>query len=284
MKLSQFSQSSFTCSICFSVFKGSRCLQLACSHVFCRTCLEDFWGLCIKEGDVGRVGCPDPECVKEHSEASEEDVRKVVSEDQLKRWKWLRQKQTLERDPSIIHCPMEFCQTPVPKPAESDGDSGWARLRTCPSCSYSFCAFCKRTWHGPLTDCPISFAETFLIEYMELPVDSPKRVNIERRFGKTNLRRMVAKYEEEQMNKKWLEDSTMACPGCHVHVEKSLGCNHMTCSKCGQHFCYRCGAKLFAGDPYKHFSTPGLSCYSKLFDFQSAEDNEWQPVEGFEFI
>lgn len=40
----------------------------------------------------------------------------------------------------------------------------------------------------------------------------------------------------------------------------------MICSKCQQHFCYRCGSKLQAGNPYKHFSTPGGRCYSKLFD------------------
>lgn len=45
----------------------------------------------------------------------------------------------------------------------------------------------------------------------------------------------------------------------------------MTCRKCGQHFCYRCGAKLQRSDPYKHFSQPGQPCYYKLFDFQ-AED------------
>ena len=49
----------------------------------------------------------------------------------------------------------------------------------------------------------------------------------------------------------------------------------MICSKCQQHFCYRCGSKLQAGNPYKHFSTPGGRCYSKLFD-------GWEePMEGF---
>lgn len=42
----------------------------------------------------------------------------------------------------------------------------------------------------------------------------------------------------------------------------------MTCWKCRQHFCFRCGAKLRPGNPYEHFSTPGQPCYYKLFDFQ----------------
>ncbi|EGO02005.1 hypothetical protein SERLA73DRAFT_86116 [Serpula lacrymans var. lacrymans S7.3] len=280
----QFSQNAYTCSVCLSSYKGARCLQLSCSHIFCRGCLEDFWGLCITEGDIGRVGCPDPACVKNNREADEEEVMRVVSESDLKRWKWLRQKRALEQDPTMIHCPMQFCQTPVPKPkATGDEDSGWARLRTCQACDYSFCAFCRRTWHGPLSECPISFTEVFIIKYMALPENSQGRQDIERRYGASNVRKLIAKYEEEQSNKKWLESSTMGCPGCHVHVEKSLGCNHMTCAKCKQHFCYRCGDKLLASNPYLHFSTPGQPCFSKLFDFTSVDD-EWQPVEGFDAL
>jgi E3 ubiquitin-protein ligase RNF14 len=44
----------------------------------------------------------------------------------------------------------------------------------------------------------------------------------------------------------------------------------MTCWKCRQHFCYRCGQKLNANQPYAHFSIPG-SCFNKLFDAE-----EWE--------
>ena len=30
------------------------------------------------------------------------------------------------------------------------------------------------------------------------------------------------------------------CPFCSRWVEKSMGCNHMTCV-CKKHFCYKCG-------------------------------------------
>lgn len=97
-KSNQFSQNSYVCAVCLTSLKGSRCLQLAgCSHVFCRTCLEEFWGMCIAEGDVGRVGCPDPGCVKEGREVGEEEVRRVVSEEEVMRWRWLREKRALDR-------------------------------------------------------------------------------------------------------------------------------------------------------------------------------------------
>jgi E3 ubiquitin-protein ligase RNF14 len=92
-----FAQTSFACSICLTSLKGANCIQLACLHVFCRPCLQDYWGLCIKEGDVSRVCCPDPECVKKGDEAKEEDVRRVVSEDEVRRWKWLLVKRSMEK-------------------------------------------------------------------------------------------------------------------------------------------------------------------------------------------
>jgi len=282
-QLTRFSQTSYECQICLTSIKGARCILLSCSHVFCRACLEDFWKLCITEGDIGHVGCPDPQCVKAGREANEEDVRRVVTEEEVRRWRWLQEKRELEKDPSIIHCPLSFCQRPVPKPPNVDDGSGWERLRECPDCGYSFCAYCKRTWHGPLSDCPAPLTESIALEYMALPEGSPERGRLERRFGRTNIRKLVAKYEEEQANEQWLESSTMSCPSCCVHVEKSLGCNHMTCAKCKTHFCYRCGDRLQANNPYLHFSTPGHRCYSKLFDYQSI-DEEWQPVEGFEVV
>lgn len=160
---SKFNLTSYSCNVCFETLKGSRCLQLSCSHISCRTCLRDGWGLYIKEGDVARVGCPDPQCVRDRQEATEDEVRRVVTEEQVRRWKWLIEKRSTERgeshwlcishcsspaDPSIVLCPMFLCQTPVPRPLGPDvqEENGWDRLRTCPSCNYSFCSFCKRTW------------------------------------------------------------------------------------------------------------------------------------------
>ncbi|KAF5355942.1 hypothetical protein D9756_004264 [Leucocoprinus leucothites] len=93
----EFAKNSYPCSICLTSLKGSKCLRLSCDHIFCRSCLEDFWKLCIEEGDVGRVGCADPDCVKMGREAQEEEVARVVSEEDLQRWRWLREKRNLER-------------------------------------------------------------------------------------------------------------------------------------------------------------------------------------------
>ncbi|EFI28584.1 ring finger protein 14 isoform 2 [Coprinopsis cinerea okayama7 len=240
-KSSQFAQSSYPCS--------------------------DFWGMCVEEGDVGRVGCPDPECVKQKREAEEEEVARVLTDAEVARWRWLREKRNLEKDPTIIHCPVDICQTPVPKPPGEDPESGWDRFRQCPRCSFSFCSFCRRTWHGPVTQCVMTHSEKIVLEYLAEDEGSEERETLEKRYGKKNIQNLVARYQEELANKEWLAESTTECPGC--------GC-HMTCWKCGKHFCYRCGTGLNPSSPYAHFSQPGR-CFQKLFDFQ-AEEEEWIPM------
>lgn len=161
--------------------------------------------------------------------------------------------------------------------------------------------------HGPLTPCPLPLTSKFILDYLSAPPDSSERRAIERRYGRNNVLKLVRQLEEERENRKWMDVSTMACPGCEVRVEKSVGCNHvrtphcsctiirhskhsplitfqMTCAKCGAHFCYRCGAKLPAANPYQHFSTPHTPCFSRLFDFVPTTEDEWQPAEGFEVI
>lgn len=39
----------------------------------------------------------------------------------------------------------------------------------------------------------------------------------------------------------WARQLCQACPNCLVVVRKEIGCNHMAC-RCGQSFCYGCGA------------------------------------------
>lgn len=50
---------------------------------------------------------------------------------------------------------------------------------------------------------------------------------LQRRYGKANLEKMVRRSKEDRANREWLDKSTMACPGCGVHTEKSMGCNHV---------------------------------------------------------
>jgi hypothetical protein len=43
---------------------------------------------------------------------------------------------------------------------------------------------------------------------------------------------------------KAIEASCTPCPGCHVDIFKTVGCDHMNCTNCGIHFSYKTGRKL----------------------------------------
>lgn len=96
----RFSAQAYACGICLSPRRGAKCVRLPCGHVCCAECLGAFWGLCVAEGDVGRVGCAEG-CTGETAEW-EDAIRRVLSEEEVKRWRWLRVKQAVERGAHLL--------------------------------------------------------------------------------------------------------------------------------------------------------------------------------------
>lgn len=82
--------------------------------------------------------------------------------------------------------------------------------------------------HGPLESCPIAQYEHLALAYLNAPEFSEKREEMERRYGKTNLTKMLAIYQEEKANLDYLRSSATQCPGCRCYVEKNMGCNHVS--------------------------------------------------------
>ncbi|SGY14944.1 BQ5605_C013g07176 [Microbotryum silenes-dioicae] len=252
-RTSTFSLTTYTCSLCLTSFKGTRCVRLAaCSDVFCLQCLKDFFTLMITEGmhrdeEEGRPG-----------KIGKEELRAIVGDVLVGRYEWLLQKQTLESDPSVSYCPR--CEAGVLK---TDDDE---KLRICKSFPTSVTR--------PLLDSAI------VTQFLS---GSPStQAALEHRYGKANIRHLVAVFEEERLNREWMDKMTVKCPGCDAGVEKSQSCNHMQCSRCSSHFCFRCGKSLSAIDPCvpgfdlfssTHFSTPGSPCYQKLFNFVAEPAN-----------
>ena len=63
---------------------------------------------------------------------------------------------------------------------------------------------------------------------MALEEDSPKRREMEARYGRVALKKLMDEYEREKDVMDWLERCTgIPCPGCELRVEKHSGCNHV---------------------------------------------------------
>ncbi|KIJ08963.1 hypothetical protein PAXINDRAFT_120094 [Paxillus involutus ATCC 200175] len=97
-----------------------------------------------------------------------------------------------------------------------------ARSLHCPSCFAAVCNACNEDLHEGLT------------------------------CAESRLRTTQA--EQDRLNDEWIASQggrVKKCPRCSVPIEKTLGCNHMTC-RCGAHICWRCMGIFPAQTIYQH--------------------------------
>lgn len=148
----------------------------------------------------------------------------------------------------VIRLDIGKCDVPSSKSTHDDAlsvASRWDNFRQCSRCEMAFCILCRATWHGVTTGCSIKDAELAVREYLD--ADEEEREVIRRRLGPRNtdaLMALVRDHELHQLLQEWAKANATACPGCKSIIEKSEGCNHMTCDQCRTHFCYRCGAAV----------------------------------------
>jgi hypothetical protein len=81
--------------------------------------------------------------------------------------------------------------------------------------------------------------------------------------GLDPLRGHVCKKEDLE-SIRFIKDSVMKCPGCKIPIQKSEGCNGMTCANCKTTFDYRTGSLSNHGS----FNQPLPSVQKKIFDFE----------------
>ncbi|KAJ3087024.1 E3 ubiquitin-protein ligase rnf14 [Quaeritorhiza haematococci] len=276
----QFAAALHDCGICFETKRGNLCVQFgACKHVFCRECLKDYFSLLIKEGSVTSVSCPDHQCKKQAAAAqknpeqtnvdadtttttavarlSHDEIREIVGPALFDRYVELVSKQELEGRSDVVYCPRPDCQTPVIKDPKEE------KLCICPKCRFAFCFYCMRCWHGYASYCAMNNMLKVVEEY--LAASPAQKAYMEKRYGKKVLEKCSRDFMAEKETIQWKKANTQACPTCNSAVQKSEGCNHMTCRICETHFCFLCGAYLDKSKPYTHFNDPRSPCNMKLF-------------------
>ena len=265
----KFEAETFECIVCIEPKKGVDCHRLLlCGHVFCVGCLQDCYNLCITEGDVGSVKCMASKC-DEHSSKHDrtldpsELLQIPLSHNQVQRYIKLKRKKKYEADPTTIYCPRSWCQGPArtnhsSKSVESTNPNEPPpprkilnledrstipdiadRLAVCIDCSFAFCMICKASWHG---------------EYYYCIPRLSKELNA-----------------EEKASEEYMKLHSTPCPTCLAPCQKSMGCNHMRCSKCEGHFCYLCSAWLDPANPYQHFNTAKTPCYMRLWELEAGD-------------
>lgn len=94
-------------------------------------------------------------------------------------------------------------------------------LAICPECNFTFCSLCNDGWH-PGSVCLDAAGKLRLLE--------------QRAKGKAatgEMRRQETLLRQDLANETYVAQNAKRCPECNMGIEKSEGCNKMTCRNCG---------------------------------------------------
>jgi E3 ubiquitin-protein ligase RNF14 len=280
-KRERFEKETFDCGICLEPKKGVNCHKLLqCGHVFCVSCLQDFYKSCIAEGDVDSVKCLSPTCGKDQADGHPPKRRKQdrtlnpsellqipIEPDLVQRYVRLKRKKRLEADKNTIYCPRQWCQGAArskkhPKPtdalelvdenSDSEEEDGARKKVADPE------ALPMSERLSVCEDCGFAFCCVCGKGWHgELQRCSP--------------RRQQELNEEEAATAAYIQKHSTPCPTCNAPAQKSMGCNHMICFKCKTHFCYLCSAYLMPDNPYSHFNDVDSECYQRLWVLEGGD-------------
>ncbi|KAK9904331.1 hypothetical protein WJX75_009375 [Coccomyxa subellipsoidea] len=218
-----FKEGSHTCGICLEDTPGLRHVWASnCSHAFCQDCIRQLCSVHISEGSLDSLRCPIPDC---KSPFVRQNVRALLSEELAQRWEDLELKQALERMPDVLYCPR--CSAACVE----DSDN----CAQCPTCFFAFCGLCCDAWH-PGMQC--------------MSAELKLKVLQERMAGRKDAGSDLKRREGEYLSLVHIGATSKMCPKCGMAIQKTEGCNKMTCTNCLQHFCYKCNKAVL---DYDHF-------------------------------
>ncbi|XP_063981477.1 E3 ubiquitin-protein ligase RNF14-like isoform X2 [Diachasmimorpha longicaudata] len=261
----EFKKNFYSCKICFVDKPGESCMQFKpCLHVFCKECISGYLEVRIKDGAVQNICCPEEKCT---SEIYPGQIKELVSSELFAKYDSTLLSATLDTMLDIIYCPRRDCQYPVSKEANE-------KMASCPCCQYTFCVYCRMVYHG-VEPCKYTLAEKQkLVNEYENASDSQKEM-LESRYGKKQLQILV----ENSRSENWITKNSHNCPHCNAAIEKSDGCNKMTCGRCNTYFCWLCGSRLNHDTPYSHYQDPRSKCYRMLHHGLFGDDDSDDDIE-----
>ncbi len=253
-KLLLFNESFFNCEVCYVAKQGIKCAKItSCKHVYCQDCLSQYLKTKIADGDVSRIECPTCNALILPSL-----IKRLISIEDFNRFDKLLLQRTLEGMFDITYCPLPSCRCATVKEADSN-------MSQCPRCSFCFCVLCRHTWHGVA---PCKLLTQDLKELIEVwdTLEEPEKKKLAEQYG--GRKKLETAFQEFE-SVKWVYSNSKKCPSCSSNIQKTEGCNKMTCTQCQSHFCWLCDSPLPKHDPYNHFKIGPKSrsqCVGKLFE------------------
>ncbi|KAJ8092740.1 hypothetical protein PM082_007069 [Marasmius tenuissimus] len=202
-------------------------VKLGCRHEYCTACLRHFFTADIKNFPILCIG-DEAKCGKPI--ALPVIQKYLESDSEFNALLETAFTTYIEQNQQTF----TYCKTPDCKQIYPSGSSEGARR--CPSCLASVCTKCHEEGHDGMT--------------------------CEER------RNQIDPAEQDRLNSEWAKGAGVKrCPKCQVWIEKTEGCNHMSC-KCGAHICWVCMGTFEAQTIYGHMSRAHGGC----FDTDIAEE------------
>ncbi|KAK7906940.1 hypothetical protein WMY93_015552 [Mugilogobius chulae] len=192
-----------------------------CGMSVCEECMRLYVSSQVRMAKA-LVSCPCPECTGFLEEGL---LLSLMTNEEVARYRYFQELRQL--DSSTKPCPQ--CNHFTTLKNHTPNRSEHKYKIQCDSCQFLWCFKCHAPWHNGLK----------CREY---------------RKGDKLLRSWASVIEHGQRN-------AQKCPQCKIHIQRTEGCDHMTCAQCNTNFCYRCGERYrhlrFFGDHTSNLSVFG---------------------------
>jgi hypothetical protein len=193
-----------------------------CSHTpeICLSCWEQHIAAQADTKSWDSITCPHADCgvTLDHG-----DMQRFAPRDVFRRYDRYATNKALHEAPNYRLCAHEGC-----------GSGGFVEdeltpaYMTCADCQRYTCLGCNLVYHDGQT-CE---------EYQAWLADAPKRAQAD----KAEKARLKELERAEKKSAKYLDKKAKICPNkdCGAVIQKTEGCDHMTCRLCRHQFCWVC--------------------------------------------
>ena len=231
-----------TCIICFDT-STLFTTRLCCQNIVCRTCFARMIQTRLDDGLI-QFPCPNPDCSEPITRMEAIEYLDAEGKERLER---LRVNAESSGDRKTCpHC-SHITEHKLPSRAVMLKFREEDVKIECERCRIEWCFKCHAPWHQDIT------CRAFMLGNRQFQNWTKDRPN-----GVANCQK---------------------CPTCRIFIQRSSGCDHMTCNRCGTHFCYKCGGRFIEvpglGDHYQRTSIFGCK-----YNYLEAEPIKRKTIRG----
>ncbi|KAF5376267.1 hypothetical protein D9615_008552 [Tricholomella constricta] len=249
----------FVCPICYDESPDLRPLALDCEHPFCSGCWIAYASSKINDEAEHTIRCMAETCALVAPDAFIRDLLVPEpgapagdpAEEAANAATWARFQELLVRhfvasNPNLKYCPYPSCTNTVSCPAAASKAS---LITTVPIVSCGARGIGGAAQMSQSQQLSIGLAGKEHKFCFGCSIESDHRPVV---CGAAKM--WLKKCEDDSETANWIKSNTKECPQCMSTIEKNGGCNHMTCKKCKNDFCWVCMG------PWVEHGTAWYSC------------------------